>query len=52
VEVAARDAEAIRSLRFTLDRPLDEYAFLAAEGCDQVRQAVFDPLRATALPLR
>jgi hypothetical protein len=52
VEVAARDAEAIRSLRFTLDRPLDEYAFLAAEGCDQVRQAVFDPPGATALPFR
>jgi len=52
VEVAARDAEAIRSLRFTLDRPLDEYVFLAVEGCDQGRQAVFDRAGPTALPVR
>ena len=52
VEVAARDAEAIRSLRFTLDRPLDEYVFLAVEGCDQGRQAVFDRAGPTALPMR
>lgn len=42
VEIVARDAEAVRTLLFTLDRPLDEYTFLAAEGCKEVRLATFE----------
>jgi hypothetical protein len=42
VEVVDGDATIIRSLRFTLDRPLEEYAFLAASGCKDVRLAVFE----------
>jgi hypothetical protein len=42
VEIETRDGDAIRSLRYTLDRPLDDYVFLAAEGCSQIAMAVLD----------
>jgi hypothetical protein len=49
VEVEARDSEAIRSLRYTLDRPLGDYVFLAAEGCNQIRLVTLDsPVRSAA----
>ena len=52
VEVEVRDTEAIRSLRYTLDRPLDDYVFLAAEGCSQVRLAMFDRSASKSAPQR
>jgi hypothetical protein len=42
VEIETRDGDAIRSLRYTLDRALDDYVFLAAEGCSQIAMAVLD----------
>ena len=47
-----RDTEAIRSLRYTLDRSLDDYVFLAAEGCSQVRLAMFDRSASKSAPQR
>jgi hypothetical protein len=46
VEVVARDAQSIRTLLFTLDRSLDDYVFLGAEGCKDVRLAVLEGMPA------
>lgn len=42
VEVAARDEDAIRALRYTLDHPVDDYVFVTAEGCRQIGRGTLD----------
>jgi len=37
VEVIEQEGAVIRGLGFTLDKPLEQYAFIAADGCTKVR---------------